>query len=490
MNCAATEEHVQGFRAVHKSYKPSTVTYVDPDDIIHIDCFTDPDTHKDFILWDDIQQAFEEAQFVRHKTKMLPYLKGSDYRPLEPRRIAAVPGVVLDVVVGGDLEALTKVASPQQQLFPKELPQSPKPPQKEHVLAQSPSIYNVDKVPAPSPLPLPRPSDYSLQIDYSLKVPVVQTMPGAFPDQQHGRDGSTLTSFSGVNRPIDLVPSQPPFSLPTVTVKDPSLKGSHHREKSTRSEQITQLAEPKKRIRNPQVHSSADPMSLSPVMMNASRGDADAQVALGDMYREGRGVKRDYRTSVDWYIKAAQQGHVVAQANVGAAYEKGLGVPQDDEKAVKWSSKAAQHGSIHAQNLMGMMYEYGRGVPLDDLKAITWYLQAAHQQHINAQYKVAEMCEQGRGVPKDHTKAFDWYLKAATQGHERSQFLVGNAYQEGKGVSKNSTKAVEWYLKAAEQGHIQSQVRISEAYERGDGVPRDMTKAIEWCHKANWAVRT
>ncbi|KAF9134817.1 hypothetical protein BGW39_005727 [Mortierella sp. 14UC] len=33
------------------------------------------------------------------------------------RKIASVPGVVLDVVVGGDLEALTKVASPHQQFF-------------------------------------------------------------------------------------------------------------------------------------------------------------------------------------------------------------------------------------------------------------------------------------------------------------------------------------------------------------------------------------
>ncbi|KAK3838866.1 MAG: hypothetical protein J3R72DRAFT_525570 [Linnemannia gamsii] len=88
---ATTVEHVQGFRAIHKSYMPSTVTYVDLDDIIHIDCYTDPDT------------TFEEAQFVRNETKMLPYLKGPNYRPqtknrLESRRIAAVPSVVLDVV--------------------------------------------------------------------------------------------------------------------------------------------------------------------------------------------------------------------------------------------------------------------------------------------------------------------------------------------------------------------------------------------------------
>ncbi|KAF9147289.1 hypothetical protein BG015_011106 [Linnemannia schmuckeri] len=112
------EEHVQAFRSVHKSWKPSTITYVDPDDIIHIECYTDPETHIDFILWDEIKQAFEEALFVRNKTKMLPYLKGSDYRPIEPKRIAAIPNVVLDVVVGGEVAPLTSPTSPspQQQL--------------------------------------------------------------------------------------------------------------------------------------------------------------------------------------------------------------------------------------------------------------------------------------------------------------------------------------------------------------------------------------
>lgn len=75
---------VQGFRAVHKSYKPSSLTHIDPDDIIHINCYTDPETLIDFILWDEIQQAFEEALFVRCRTNgnnLLPYLKGADFRP-------------------------------------------------------------------------------------------------------------------------------------------------------------------------------------------------------------------------------------------------------------------------------------------------------------------------------------------------------------------------------------------------------------------------
>ncbi|KAG0278942.1 hypothetical protein BGZ95_002717 [Linnemannia exigua] len=534
----ATEDHVQGFRAVHKSYRPSTVTYVDPDDIIHIECYTDPDTNKDFILWDEIQQAFEEAQFVRNKTKMLPYLKGSDYRPLEPRRIAAVPGVVLDVVVGGELEAMTKVISPHQQFFPEGLPMPTPPPQKEHIPAQIVPVYNTDRAPVPVSSP-PPPMSHSPNVDYSLKVPLSH-MPGSLPDQRYNSDRPTEDPSSGTYRPADLLAPLPESTSPGVTNKKPLLQGlpsdksvrpalmaqpaepykrSHNPQDHTsndlykllhRPQDITSTdpqdhtsndlykllhnpqdltsTDPHKRPHNPQYHTSTDPTNLSPVMTNASRGDMDAQVALGDMYRDGRGVAQDYRTSVDWYLKAAEQGHVVAQANVGAAYEQGpfqgLGVAQDDERALKWSSRAAQHGSTSAQHLMGMLHEHGRGVPQDDFKAITWYLRAARQQHIDAQRKVAEMYEEGRGAPKDQTRAVEWYLKAASQGHERSQYLVGNAYMEGKGVEKDSSKAVEWYLKAAAQGHIQSQGKIAEAYERGEGVPKDLSKAMEWYNKA------
>ncbi|KAG0373375.1 hypothetical protein BGX24_011773 [Mortierella sp. AD032] len=73
--------HVQAFRSVHKTQKPSTTSApLDSDDVTLIDCHSDPYTNKDFILWEDIQQVFDEALFVRDKTKMVAFLKGPDYR--------------------------------------------------------------------------------------------------------------------------------------------------------------------------------------------------------------------------------------------------------------------------------------------------------------------------------------------------------------------------------------------------------------------------
>ncbi|KAK3817129.1 MAG: hypothetical protein JOS17DRAFT_396037 [Linnemannia elongata] len=101
-----TQEHVLGFRSVHKRQSPSTtsVPLVSPE-VVHIDCYTDPDTNNDFVFWEDIQQAFNEALSVRNRTKMLLFLREVDYKALEPRRIAAVPNVVLDVIVGEESTA-------------------------------------------------------------------------------------------------------------------------------------------------------------------------------------------------------------------------------------------------------------------------------------------------------------------------------------------------------------------------------------------------
>ena len=46
------------------------------------------------------------------------------------------------------------------------------------------------------------------------------------------------------------------------------------------------------------------------------QGQADAQLTIGDMYRDGRGVPQDDVEAVAWYRRAAGQGHTDAQARM------------------------------------------------------------------------------------------------------------------------------------------------------------------------------
>lgn len=116
----------------------------------------------------------------------------------------------------------------------------------------------------------------------------------------------------------------------------------------------------------------------------AEQGNPGAQVFLGIMYADGKGVPKDNRQAVAWYRKAAEQGFSAAQHDLGRMYTKGIGVPQDDDQAVFWYRKAAEQGEAEAQALLGGMYVIGRGVPEDDVQGYAWLNLAAAQGNDNA----------------------------------------------------------------------------------------------------------
>jgi TPR repeat protein len=109
----------------------------------------------------------------------------------------------------------------------------------------------------------------------------------------------------------------------------------------------------------------------------ADAGDADAQYAVGLMYRRGQGVPQDYATAMTWYRKAAEQGHVKAQTGLGASYRKGHGVEQNDQLALKWTRLGAEQGNADAQRGLGSIYAAGLGVTQDNVTALMWYSIAA-----------------------------------------------------------------------------------------------------------------
>lgn len=82
----------------------------------------------------------------------------------------------------------------------------------------------------------------------------------------------------------------------------------------------------------------------------ALQGDARAQCALGFLYEEGHGDrKQNFQKAVEFYEKAAQQGDAPAQFYLGACYAEGRGVTKDLKRAAELFEKAAQQGFVPAQ---------------------------------------------------------------------------------------------------------------------------------------------
>lgn len=73
----------------------------------------------------------------------------------------------------------------------------------------------------------------------------------------------------------------------------------------------------------------------------ANAGEYTAAFALGNMYRDARGVKQDLSEALRWYLKAARAGHYDAQIRVGFAYQDAEGVSRDMAEALRWFRRAA-----------------------------------------------------------------------------------------------------------------------------------------------------
>jgi len=96
-------------------------------------------------------------------------------------------------------------------------------------------------------------------------------------------------------------------------------------------------------------------VSLNQIRLCAEQGNPKAQLDLGSMYHEGKGVPQDYRAAVDWYRKAAEQGLPQAQFNLGIMYYGGRGAPQDFVQAYRWLSLATAQGNEGASRFRDMV---------------------------------------------------------------------------------------------------------------------------------------
>jgi TPR repeat protein len=81
----------------------------------------------------------------------------------------------------------------------------------------------------------------------------------------------------------------------------------------------------------------------------AEKGDAHAQLYLGVLYHQGRGIPQDYAKARKWYEKAAARGYAQAQSNLAALYANGNGVPKNYVRAYMWWSLAAGHSTGNVQ---------------------------------------------------------------------------------------------------------------------------------------------
>jgi len=220
-----------------------------------------------------------------------------------------------------------------------------------------------------------------------------------------------------------------------------------------------------------------DVIDLKKIQALAELGNSDAQVTLGEMYRDGTQVEKNEARAFELFMKAADKENVAGQLAVAKSYYKGRGVEKDYKKSFYYFEKAAIHGSAEAQHELGCMYRDGVGVVEKSLESsLAWFKKAADSG--------LDVAKKAWSDVTDAIELKKWQALAAL-GDPVAQVILGKMYLSGKIVDRDCKKAFELFEKAAARGCSEAQHEIGCMFRDGVGaVERNLDSALEWFKKA------
>lgn len=221
---------------------------------------------------------------------------------------------------------------------------------------------------------------------------------------------------------------------------------------------------------------------------SASRGEPSACVSVGNLYRFGKGVKRNPHSAIEWYEKAAEKKSWEAMLNLSKMLRAGDGAPIDLDKANEWDVKAvaeltplAENGLDEAQRGLADCYANGWGVEMSHELAAKWYGKACDGRNWLATGRLARLYAAGEGVKRDLGKAVELLAKAAEKENAEARCRLGECYERGEwGLDIDVAKAFELYRESASEGDAGGLYNLGRCYLEGIGVGKDRDRAWLW----------
>lgn len=209
---------------------------------------------------------------------------------LDPTRVVADPNAVLDVVVNNPSTYKGIPSLQFQQLALRSPSQDDDSTTKVEIASES-------ATPASSAMSSPSTTSAS------TTTPSIATST-ARRNPVYGLVETAMENYNHIDRPLAFPLARGPQAVQddqTCPVKD--LSATPH----SPSDNETQQRSPLEAATN--IPKGKDVVQTS---IGAYCGDKEAQVVIGDMYKDGRGVPQDYQTAMEWYLKSANQGHAFA----------------------------------------------------------------------------------------------------------------------------------------------------------------------------------
>ena len=96
----------------------------------------------------------------------------------------------------------------------------------------------------------------------------------------------------------------------------------------------------------------------------AKQHDAKSEIYVGRIYEE----KQDYTNAFKWYSQIANSGYPKVQYKLWQMYRDGKGVKKDLQKAIYYLIKSTSQSYPDAQHDLGKLYLSGNGVEKDEIE--------------------------------------------------------------------------------------------------------------------------
>ncbi len=248
--------------------------------------------------------------------------------------------------------------------------------------------------------------------------------------------------------------------------------------------------------------------------------EVEKEYQLGQNYRWGTGVERDYPRALRHYRKAAASKHGPSLYAIGYMHAHGWGLKKDFKEAMKYYRQSAEQGHRTAFNAVGRLYYHGQGVPEDRAEARRWYLKGAElgegmaMNNLGALAIAADKIEEG----------LDWYEKGGEAGCDLAWRNLGDLYRDGSGVGRDYRAAYRYfwncaelkgdeeglclanmgwmqenalgraedmpgartlYKSASDKGNAWAALELAKHYDEARQIPRDLALAETWAKKAD-----
>ncbi len=190
--------------------------------------------------------------------------------------------------------------------------------------------------------------------------------------------------------------------------------------------------------------------------------------------------------------QAARRGDAKAQLLVGELYEFGVDVPADGLIAAKWYEMAANQNDPEGLLYLGMMRGSAVQQVTESVPALNRLFQSAELGDERAQVGLALLFFKDKGLRREIVRRIENYQQRARRGEAAAQYAMGWVFREGVGLKINPREAMSWYHSSASQGYAKAQMALGKIYMEGKVAPLDLDRAAQWfeqCAQSSFAAR-